>query len=76
MTCEEFVELVSTYLDAALEPEQEAAFLDHLRRCPPCSVFLDQFALTVRILAGVSGPATIKGKRQEELMSAFRVARG
>jgi predicted anti-sigma-YlaC factor YlaD len=76
MTCEEFVELVSTYLDVVLEPEQEALFLDHLRRCPPCAVCLEQFAATVRILAGASGPETIASNRREHLVAAFRAARG
>ena len=77
MTCEEFVELISTYLDAVLEPEQEALFVEHMRRCPPCTVCLEQFMLTARILAAVSaGPDTITGSRREDLMAAFRAARG
>jgi hypothetical protein len=76
MTCEDLVELVSTYLDAVLEPQQEALFLDHLRRCPPCVVCLEQFTATVRILAGVSGPETIASNRREHLVAVFRAARG
>lgn len=76
MTCEEFVELISVYLDAVLEAEQEALFVEHLRRCPPCAVCLEQFRQTATILAAVPAPATIAVARREHLLAAFRAAHG
>jgi predicted anti-sigma-YlaC factor YlaD len=75
VTCEEFVELVSTYLDSVLEPEQEALFLDHLRRCPPCSVCLEQFTVAARMLAAQAPHAdTLTAACRHELVAAFRAA--
>jgi predicted anti-sigma-YlaC factor YlaD len=85
VNCPEFVEVISAYLDGALEPVHEVLFVGHLRSCGDCTVCLEQFRVTVRVLAeasslsgpsGPSGPATIAVERREQLVAAFRTARG
>jgi predicted anti-sigma-YlaC factor YlaD len=57
LTCREFVELVTSHLDEALDPRTESAFVDHLAGCPGCGRYLEQMAQVIRSLRGVVGPA-------------------
>jgi len=76
VNCPEFVELVSAFLDGVLEPVHEVLFVEHLSSCSNCAVCLAQFRMTVRVLAQAPCPATITVKRREQLVAAFRAARG
>jgi hypothetical protein len=58
LTCQEFVELVTSHLDMALAPRTEAEFVDHLARCPGCSRYFEQMTQVIRSLrGGAGGPA-------------------
>ena len=48
MTCAEFVELVTDYL----EGEHPPGFVEHLDSCPGCGPYLDQIVTTTRLLSG------------------------
>jgi hypothetical protein len=43
MDCNELVELVTAYLDGALDPQTRARFDSHLRECDGCENYLQQF---------------------------------
>jgi anti-sigma factor RsiW len=47
MTCSEFVELVTAYLEGDLDPDTEARFVEHLALCEGCERYLDQFRTTI-----------------------------
>jgi anti-sigma factor RsiW len=49
MTCREFVDFLMAYLDEELPAEQRAVFERHIRQCPPCGVYLDQYKQTVDV---------------------------
>jgi predicted anti-sigma-YlaC factor YlaD len=51
MSCQEFVELVTDFLDGALGPEAERRFAEHVANCAGCEPYLDQFRQTIRALA-------------------------
>lgn len=50
LDCKEFVELVTSFLDDALEPESRRRFVDHLAGCDGCDRYLDQVRQTIRVL--------------------------
>jgi anti-sigma factor RsiW len=50
LACIEVVELVSDYLDGALDPETHRRVDEHLALCPHCQVYVEQVRDTVRSL--------------------------
>ena len=47
--CREFVDFLMSYLDEELPADQREAFEEHIRACPPCGVYLDQYRDTVAL---------------------------
>ncbi len=70
MTCAEFVELVTAYLDSTLAAEERAAFEEHLALCPGCDRFLAQFRVTIDLL-GELPEESISAPARERLLAAF-----
>lgn len=58
--CVEFVELVSAYLEHAVEPPLRARIDDHLRLCEGCRNYRDQVQATIATIGrvGVTGETT------------------
>jgi anti-sigma factor RsiW len=48
--CRDFVDLVTAFLDRALEADEERRFVEHLASCPGCWRYLDQMRAAVRML--------------------------
>jgi anti-sigma factor RsiW len=69
--CNELVEQVTAFLDGALEPAAERAFVDHLAICDGCTEYLDQFRRTIANL-GELPPDRLPDEARDSLMSAFR----
>jgi predicted anti-sigma-YlaC factor YlaD len=53
MDCSGLVELVTAYLDGALDSETRARFDAHLAECDGCENYLQQFHVTIRTLGKV-----------------------
>ena len=70
MNCETFVELVTAYLEDQLSAEERAAFEEHLRLCPGCDTYLDQFRATISLL-GELPERTISPAARTSLLGAF-----
>lgn len=49
LTCAEFVDLVTDYLEGALDRWTEGRFVLHATRCAGCETYLDQFRETIRV---------------------------
>lgn len=71
MNCNEFVELVTAYLDGALDDDTERRFAGHLAECDGCDRYLDQIRTTVTTLGRLPADNLDPGVRAE-LLSAFR----
>lgn len=71
VTCQEFVELVTEYLDGALAPEDQARFAAHIDHCDGCSEYLDQFRETIATV-GHLPPESISPEAEEKLLHVFR----
>ena len=70
MTCEEFVELVTAYLEGTLPAEDRAAFDNHLALCPGCDRYLAQFRATIDLL-GELPEESLSSPGRERLLVAF-----
>jgi anti-sigma factor RsiW len=71
VNCDEFVELVTAYLDGQLAPAAERDFVGHLAECDGCDRYLDQIRHTVRTL-GALPPESLTGDAGDRLLDAFR----
>jgi anti-sigma factor RsiW len=47
--CADAVELVTEYLDDALNQTDVAAFEEHLAGCDGCTIFVDQIRMTIQL---------------------------
>jgi anti-sigma factor RsiW len=69
--CQEIVELVTDYLDGALDPDMTAEVEAHLELCDGCDIYVEQMRATIRALGKVP-VATLSESAQAELVRAFR----
>ncbi|WP_405586598.1 anti-sigma factor family protein [Streptomyces sp. NBC_01092] len=74
MNCDEFVELVTTFLDGAMDEPTELRCLVHLTGCDDCETYLGQFRRTITVLGALPGPRLSNGAR-DQLLGAFRAVR-
>jgi anti-sigma factor RsiW len=63
MDCNELVELVTAYLDGALDPDTRARVEAHLADCEGCANYVQQIRETVRTVGKIT---------DDELDPAFR----
>ena len=68
--CDRLVELVTDYLEGALDAALVAEFDAHLAQCPGCAAYVDQMRQTVRTLGRVSLDALPDAARAR-LLEAF-----
>jgi anti-sigma factor RsiW len=71
LTCREFVELATEYLEEAMPPDERRRFEEHLAICPGCDTYLEQFRQTID-LTGRLSEDSIEPEAQETLLAAFR----
>jgi len=71
LSCQEFVELVTDYLEGALPPELHERFEAHISRCNGCTAYLDQMRATIRT-TGTLTPEQISPEAERALLEAFR----
>ena len=71
LRCQEFVELVTDYLEGALPPAELARFQAHLDYCDPCITYIEEIRLTIRALGRLS-EADIIPEARDELLAVFR----
>ena len=51
ISCREVVELVTAFLDGALDEHDRARMEAHLELCPPCLEYVEQIRVTARVAA-------------------------
>lgn len=71
VTCQEIVELVTEYLEQALDSETAELFEEHINFCDGCEAYLVQMRTTIATVADVE-PEAPPATTQQRLMSAFR----
>jgi anti-sigma factor RsiW len=75
MNCDEFVELVTAYLEGTLPEAERVAFETHLAECPGCDRYLAQFHRTIELLGELPGDA-LSAPSRRRLLDAFANRRG
>ena len=71
MTCAELVELVTAFLEGALDPDTERRFIEHLAVCDGCATYVDQMRRTVAEVGQVE-PESLSDETRDRLLEAFR----
>jgi anti-sigma factor RsiW len=74
LTCREVVELVSAYLDDALEPAERARFEEHLAGCDACTEFVAQFRTTTTVLTRFT-EQDLEPEVRDAMLQTFRAWR-
>jgi anti-sigma factor RsiW len=69
--CAQIVEMVTQYLEDALDPQQRQLFEEHLADCPPCHRYVEQIQVTLAQLGAVREP-DLPPEAWEALRAAFR----
>jgi anti-sigma factor RsiW len=72
MTCAEFVELVTAYLEGALDPDTEQRFVEHIAICEGCDRYLHQMRETVTQLGLLPIEGSLSGEARDRMLDAFR----
>jgi len=71
ISCAQLVELITDYLEGALDEDLAAEITAHLALCEGCTTYLEQMRSTIRML-GHAPAATLSPNIRDELMAAFR----
>jgi anti-sigma factor RsiW len=70
LACRELVELVTAYLDDALDPDARERFEEHLVFCDGCTNYLEQMRTTIGLAGRTQVP--LAPELEERLLVAFR----
>jgi anti-sigma factor RsiW len=71
LTCREFVEVLTDYLDNALDPAERAEIERHIVICRGCSNYVEQMRSTIDLLGRLAGDGA-GDVGSERLLSMFR----
>jgi anti-sigma factor RsiW len=69
--CDEVVEIITDYLEGALDPATVTELEAHLALCPGCAEYLAQMRHTLRTVGSVPLD-TLSERARAELLDAFR----
>ena len=75
--CVEMVEVVTEWMEGALDDDTRAAVEEHLAICPDCVAYLDQLRATTDLVAHSTDDATERPPAdvRARLMAAFLASR-
>ena len=71
LSCQELVELVTDYLEGALDEPTRLRFEQHLAGCEGCTEYVERMRETVR-LVGRLEKTDLPGPARAKLMAAFQ----
>jgi predicted anti-sigma-YlaC factor YlaD len=71
ITCRELVELVTEYLEGAMEPSERARLDEHLSGCRSCRHYLKQMRGTIKTV-GQLREESVTPEAQDALLDVFR----
>jgi anti-sigma factor RsiW len=71
LACQELVELVTSYLEGALPPDERASFEHHIGTCDGCGEYVHQMRQTIE-LTGRLTPGDVSPAAEAALLAAFR----
>jgi anti-sigma factor RsiW len=71
ITCRDFVEMVTDYLEGQIAAVERHAINEHLGECPGCAEYVRQMRLTIEGLRGLASDEVMFPQTRNELMRAF-----
>jgi anti-sigma factor RsiW len=71
LSCQELVELVTDYLEGALDAASRRAFEEHIAGCDGCTEYLHQLEETIRA-TGMLTVDDLTAEAEKTLLEAFR----
>ena len=71
LTCKDFLNELSEYLDETLDPDVRTTLHRHVSECPNCWVILDTTQRTIRVYKGMEAQ-TIPDDIHSRLMTALQ----
>lgn len=71
LSCQDFVELVTDYVEDALPAEERRRFEHHLTYCHGCVTYVDQMRETIRAV-GALRAETVEATVPDDVLAAFR----
>ena len=71
VSCQEVVELVTDYLEAALSPDEAALFEQHVNFCDGCDWYVEQMRATVTAVGRIEETG-VPPEARDRLLAAFR----
>jgi predicted anti-sigma-YlaC factor YlaD len=71
IACRDLVEMVTDYLEDALDSDSATRIEEHLVICEPCAVYIDQMRLTSKAVGAVAAETPTPAERAS-LLLAFR----
>jgi hypothetical protein len=74
LSCRGFAELLTEFLDGALDELAERHFLEHQRECSDCERYLDEFRITICTVRRLPAE-TIPDDDRDRLLTAFHTWR-
>ena len=74
LRCDRVVELVTDFLEGALDPANERDLVEHLNGCDGCSDYVEQYRQAVRTLGELPAEegATLTPEARTALLEVFR----
>lgn len=70
LTCKEFLQELTDYLDSTVDAELRIKLERHISECPNCFVILDTTQKTIRVYKGMQ-PQEIPGDVEARLLKAL-----
>ena len=74
-SCQQMTEVVTSYLDDALPPDEHQQFERHLTYCAGCGTYLEQMRETIRQTSMVSREESLPPALRERIVVQFRTWR-
>ena len=71
ISCQDVVELVTDYLEAALVPEEAALLEQHLNFCQGCVWYVNQTRTTIETVGHIGAP-DLTDETRDRLLTMFR----
>jgi anti-sigma factor RsiW len=71
LSCQEIVEVITDYLEGAMDADLHTAFEAHLSGCPHCTHYLEQMRATIRVAGTIEADA-LSPEFRAGLLEAFR----
>ena len=72
LNCDELVELVTDYLDGALDEQTERRVAEHLAGCDGCTTYVEQIGRTITTLGSSPPEVELTDEARDALLAAFR----